>query len=94
MSSTMIIIPLMKMMVLQLMPVFISLTAVWPVYQKVVSAMLCKLRASSTAGRLCILSKNTPTRVRAPATRVTRWRGNFSRTISTNMTTKITTDRI
>ncbi len=92
--STIIIIPLMKRMVLQLMPVFISLTVMWPVYQKVVSAMLSRLSAFHTSGRLCMASRKTTTRVSTPATRVTKYRGNFSRTISTNMTTKIITAKI
>ena len=67
----MIIMPLMKIMVLQLMPVFISFTAAWPVYQNVVVAMLPKLRASSTAAQECISPKKTTIRVRAPAQSVT-----------------------
>ena len=66
----------------------------WPVYQKVVSAMLSRLSAFHTSGRLCMASRKTTTRVSTPATRVTKYRGNFSRTISTNMTTKIITAKI
>ena len=86
--------PVMKRMVLQLMPVFMPVDPWAPVYQKVVSAMLWKLRACHTSGQLCMVSRNTTTRVSPPATKVTTWRGIFSRTISINMTTKMATARI
>ena len=90
----MIIMPVMKRTVLQLMPVFMSVDPWAPVYQKVVSAMLSKLRAFHTSGQLCMVTRKTTTRVSPPAARATRCRGKRSRTISTNITTKITTARI
>ena len=91
MPSTMIIMPAMKRMVLQLMPVFISLWGPCPTYQKVFSAMLSRLKAVQTAPGLCITARKTIRTVQPPATRVTMYRGNRSRTISTNMMTKMIT---
>ena len=71
MHSTMIIMPVMKMMVLQLMPVFSS-PSPWSAYQKPVSAMLWKLSASHTAAGLRMQQRKTTTMVTAPARSATR----------------------
>ena len=90
----MIIMPAINRMVLQLMPEFISLWGPWPTYQKVRSAMLSRLKAVHTALGLRITARKTTRMVHPPATRVTRYRGNRSRTISINMMIKIMTASI
>ena len=71
MPSTMTIIPVIKMMVLQLMPLCIS--PPWPtVYQKVGSIMVCRARDAFTASKLCMARMKTTRMVAPPATRATR----------------------
>lgn len=92
MPSTITIMPAIKSMVSQLMPVVVSTSP--REYQKVGEIKLWKLRDSATAAGSRIQSPNTMTRVARPQARVTRWRGNFSSTSSKNITRKIATAAI
>ena len=89
MPSTMIIIPQMKKIVSQLIPVEAE-PPPWLI-QKEGSAMLYRLSASHAAAPLCMQTPNTTTRVSPPHTSVTRCRGNFSMTMRANITRKIPT---
>ena len=89
MPSTMIIMPAIKVMVSQLMPVEVVAAPIW--YQKFGWKMLYRLSASNTARPLRMHRPNTTVRVRKPHPRVAMCRSTFSVTIRKNMARKITT---
>ena len=93
--STIIIIPVMKMIVSQLIPastvgIAPSATASEP-YQKVGLIMLLKFRVSSILPTSCMQIPNVTSKVSAPQPKVTYCRSILSMTIRTNMVMKIIT---
>ena len=87
----MIIIPVMKKMVDQLMP---ELALSEAPYQKSARKIAPRFRAFLIASQLCMQMPNTTTSTRAALPRVTYWRSNLSMMMSANMPTKMTAARI
>ena len=92
MPSTMIIMPAIKMIVAQLIPLEDSSASF--AYQKPTVKMFFTLRVSITASHECIPKPNTKSSVKAPQTKVIHWRSKISRMIITNITQKIETAKI
>lgn len=93
MPSTIIIIPAIKMMVAQLIPLELSSEAP-AVYQKPGVKMFAMFSVDHTASKLLRQIPNTITSVASPQQRVTMWRSILSIIISTNITTNISTAAI
>ena len=92
-SSTMIIMPDRKRMVLQLTPVLNSVMPMWE-NQNSNFRKLFTLRASHTAAGLPMDRRKTSTIIKPPADRVTRCRGYFPQRTRMNMTTAMAMARI
>ena len=89
----MTIMPPMKRIVAQLMPLDSSAGS-WAAYQNDGWKIFLNASVSMIACGLRMQMANTKTIIRRPAPSVIRWRGIFSMTIITNMTMKILTARI
>ena len=91
--STIIIIPEMKMIVAQLIPLD-SPSPPSAAYQNPSVKMFSTLSVLRAASAECMPRPNTRISVRAPHTRVVHCRSNISRMMRMNITTKMETDKI